>query len=204
MIFLMGINIGNLSAQRLFDNRMNTESYYSTGYYYMKDSSVIKGLIKYTFLTPDRFRFKDSLTAPAVTITADDCIGFFEDGDKARFETLSNVKLPGLMAPKLNKCFAELRIAGDLSLYMVYFTKPKKAFAMDRQINGPNVEPGRLYVLTKKGTDTVLEVPQKGKQFRKELSTYLADKPGIVAFINSNDYTEDEIEMIVQAYNKSK
>lgn len=60
------------------------------------------------------------------------------------------------------------------------------------------------YLLKKKNSDIVQEVPKKAKHFKKELSGFLSDKPGIVEFINSHDYTDDEIEMVVQAYNYSK
>ncbi|SKD09052.1 hypothetical protein SAMN05660461_4930 [Chitinophaga ginsengisegetis] len=199
-------------AQKFLENN---ESYYSTGYYYLPDSTKISGLIKYTFLQPGYFRFKESLTAKAVTITADECIGFHEDGDKADFETLSNVKIPaGLTNRKLSKCFAELRIAGNLNLYLVYFEKSKPGFSTavapgisvgtSSVAGGPPRVATSRYMLKKKNSDVVQEVPKKAKQFRKEIAAFLSDKPGIVDFINSHDYTDDEIEMVVQAYNHSK
>lgn len=201
--FFLELYSGTLSAQKVLnlDEAAYGESYYSTGYYYLPDSTKKSGLIKYTFRVPGSFRFKDSLNARAITVNAADCIGFHEDGDKADFHTLSNVTLStGLVPLKLSKCFAELRISGDLCLYLVYFEK-----------NGPNVGgmgpqrvPTSRYMLKKKHSDVVQEVPKKAKHFKKELADFLSDKPKIVEFINSHDYTEDEIEMVVQAYNRSK
>jgi hypothetical protein len=205
-----GLYSGKLSAQKFFNKGFSGESYYSTGYYYLPDSTRKSGLIRYTFEESDRFRFKDSLSAKSVVITADECIGFHEDGDNADFQTLSNVKLPGgLAARKLSKCFGELRISGDLSLYLVYFALHSGG-GMTYGGPGGNIGTGprtvatSRYILKKKNADIVQEVPKKAKHFKKELSAFLSDKPGIVEFINSHDYTDREIEMVVQAYNYSK
>lgn len=215
LIFFSGLYSSTLSAQKIFDGGLNGESYYSTGYYYLPDSTKKSGLIKYTFESPTSFRFKESIGAKVVTITADECIGFHEDGDKADFHTLSNVKLPvSLTNAKFSKCFAELRISGDLCLYMVYFEKNKVwgggSGGTSFRAPGNSYSPGPRKVATsrfflkKKNADIVQEVPKKAKHFKKELAEFLSDKPGIVEFINSHDYTEDEIEMVVQAYNYSK
>jgi hypothetical protein len=213
LTFFSGLYSSTLSAQKFFDGRLNGESYYSTGYYYLPDSTKKSGLIKYTFESPNSFRFKESLTAKAVTITADECIGFHEDGDKADFQTISNVKLPvSLTNVKYSKCFAELRMSGDLCLYLVYFEKRKMGASgyggpvgspYGGYAGGRSVATSR-YILKKKNSDIVQEVPKKAKHFKKELSEFLSDKPGIVEFINSHDYTDNEIEMVVQAYNYSK
>lgn len=207
-----GLYSSRLSAQKIFD----VESYYSTGYYYLPDSTKKSGLIKYTFQSPTSFRFKDSLTAKAVTITADECIGFHEDGDKADFQTLSNVKLPiSMNNAKFSKCFGELRINGALSLYLVYFEKrkpgsgtfiggPAAGGTYGGYVGGVRTVATSRYILKKKNSDIVQEVPKKAKHFKKELSEFLSDKPGVVEFINSHNYTDDEIEMVVQAYNYSK
>ncbi|MBC9909000.1 hypothetical protein [Chitinophaga varians] len=200
-----------VSAQKIFSLE-NEESYYSTGYYYLPDSTKKSGLIKYTFRVPGSFRFKDSLTAKAITVTADECIGFHEDGDKADFQTLSNVKLPGeLVGTKVSKCFAELRISGELCLYLVYYEKNRSraTFVGASGFGGsigsnPQREATSVYVLKKKNSEVVQEVPKRAKPFKKELTAFLADKPGIVEFINSHDYTAEDIEMVVQAYNYSK
>ncbi|MGO4291623.1 hypothetical protein [Chitinophaga sp. RAB17] len=211
LIFFSGLYSSTLSAQKIFDSRLNGESYYSTGYYYLPDSTKKSGLIKYTFESPTSFRFKESIDARAVTITADECIGFHEDGDKADFHTLSNIKLPVSMTnARFSKCFAELRIGGDLCLYLVYFEKSKVWGGTSFVAPGNGYSPGPRRVATsrfflkKKNADIVQEVPKKAKHFKKELAEFLSDKPGIVEFINSHDYTDDEIEMVVQAYNYSK
>ena len=215
LTFFSGLYSGTLSAQKFFDGGLNGESYYSTGYYYLPDSTKKSGLIKYTFESPNSFRFKESLSAKAVTITADECIGFHEDGDKADFQTISNVKLPmSLTNVKFSKCFAELRISGDLCLYLVYFEKTKgggpgfggygPGGAPSAGFGGVRRIASSRYMLKKKNSDIVQEVPKKAKHFKKELGAFLADKPGVVEFINSHDYTDDEIEMVVQAYNYSK
>ncbi|HEY9258303.1 hypothetical protein, partial [Chitinophaga sp.] len=206
-----GLYSTRLSAQNIFSDNYG-ESYYSTGYYYLPDSTKKSGLIKYTFESPNSFRFKESLTAKAVTITAEECIGFHEDGDKADFHTLSNVKLPvSLLNAKYSKCFGELRINGDLCLYLVYFEKNRGGGWFTgagpggaTYVGGPRTTPTSRYMLKKKNSDIVQEVPKKSKQFKKELSAFLADKPSIVEFINSHDYTVDEIDMVVQAYNYGK
>ncbi|MFB6456249.1 hypothetical protein ACE38W_13335 [Chitinophaga sp. Hz27] len=204
-------------AQGIFTDKKNiyTESYFSTGYYLLKDSSIRKGLIKYTFDTPDRFRFREDVNSKAITITAEDCIGFYEDGDQALFTVLDNVKLPtkSLVNKTAGKCFAEIRIQGDLNLYVVYFQQAKPLFgdvtdfsaSLDASQNRNTKRlPASTFVLSKKGVPGHLVVPAKNKNFRADLSEYLADKPSVVQFINGSQLTKDNIDVIVQSYNTSK
>ncbi|NIG56512.1 hypothetical protein [Chitinophaga sp. Cy-1792] len=199
------------NAQGIFNDKKNlyTESYYSTGYYILKDSSVRKGLIKYNFDMPDRFRFREDVNSKAITISTDECIGFYEDGDKATFTVLENVKLPmkSLANKTISKCFAETRIQGDLNLFVVYFQQAQGFFDAP-QVPGDTYKtrriPATTFVLTKKGIPGHLVVPAKNKNFREALSEYLADKPGVVQFINGSQLTKDNIDVIVQSYNTSK
>lgn len=186
------------------------------GYYIDSLKNKVEGLIAFDGSDCQNFSFKKQLGEKSTVINVTKCSGF---GIGPRvFEVIDDIDFVTLVRKRpITKAFAELIETGSVKLYKMSLElssmdKTHKISSLALQTSGSS-ETGGLssyltkdriyYYLKRTGENKYLRVETRKSKFKKQLQDYLKDRPEIAAKIAKNkDYSYNNIELIVHAYNE--
>jgi hypothetical protein len=171
---------------------------YKPGYFISKDKSIHYGLIRQNLGNKPSISFKETKKQKAVEYTPDDIPGFVIEQDS--FVVLRNFNFQfGFSLIPVTADFVKVLQTGDVSLYVHY-----GSVTMYRQYTVYDYGPISNYILKKKNNYELKVVPNKEKEFKKEMSAYFSDVETLKTAIEQKKLTYNSIPAIVQAYNRSK
>ena len=188
---------------------------YAAGYYIDSTQHKVEGLISFDGSDCENFLFKKQLGDKTLKINVTKCPQFDVGGHE--YVALSQVDYVVIFRKRhINKAFAELLESGNVKLYMI-------GLALSRMDSGHKIAAvatevtdntkgsdmsgyftkKRIYYYVKRDNETQYTLVQHRKsKFKKQMESYLKDKPQIVAQLDKNkDYDFNNIELIIHAYN---